>query len=412
MAARTSSSALTPAGRERSLPDAPLGMSPVPLHFLDSAGALYDDAHVVACHERWMLRYELPDAYERWRAADPDKAPSLAFKAVAGDPDLLIRLDRATGKALAVQAQQVASGLVGSRDLSEETRAAAQIVLARVERWRRFGSGRRHPDLAAAGALPGTARDAQRPLSVEEQLKLALDEFPQARDPIARTLFDLALRMGADGLVKVLDPMDTVIALAAARLAARCTRGLARAHAMPDEARLQGIAVVQDWARRSGKNPFLAVQDGLKVNQAASLSLDASTCVAMAVDLPGGALAPGFTMWEDAEEFHACAALSVRPNLMDDMEFERAQAFASAAARHALAAIEGTAPRPPRFIDCDEPFGPRTVLALTRFALTGGPLPRHSARAAANEAVLRPVDEDGDGIAVGRAGCDGAPAPA
>src|SRR4051812_3472838 len=105
MAARTPFPAARSTGGKQGVSEAPGRTPSPPFHFPDGVGALYDDSHVAACHERWMLRHELPDAYQRWTTAPPDKAPSLAFKAVAGDPDLLLRLNRTTAKALGMQAQ-------------------------------------------------------------------------------------------------------------------------------------------------------------------------------------------------------------------------------------------------------------------------------------------------------------------
>jgi hypothetical protein len=263
------------------------------------------------------------------------------------------------------------------------------VVSARVQAWRTHLIRSHRPlEWRNAAELSRDDSDAGARLTLDEQLKIALEEFPQPRESIARTLFETTLRIGARGLLTVGAPFDKVLALGAARVAARCSRGQVRVDSIPREGCLQAVGIVQEWSAISGTNPFLVGFDGFDgrggtlEERVTALALDVRACIALAEQLPGGPTADGFDAWEAAEEFHAYALLSVRPSFLFLMDFEKAQSFASAAARLAQAAIDGEGPQLPEFPEYFYDFpSPRTVLASTRIALPNGADQRRSVAA-------------------------------
>lgn len=160
-----------------------------------------------------------------------------------------------------------------------------------------------------------------------------------------------------------------------------------------------GVATFQEWSARTGKNPFLLAYENRNVDpdDAQALANDASTCLLIAEGLPGGIEAPGFDMWEEAEEFHAFAVMVVKPRVLRAMEWPKAQSLASAAARQAQAALDDPGLRLPEFAGDAYPSHPRSVLAAVRLALPNGPLPRRMA--AAKEAAALAPAEPGAGAA-------------
>lgn len=341
-------------------------------------------ADVDSLFRAWLLRHELPEAHARWREAAVEQAPLLAFTAIACDSKLLQRLGRG-GIALAEQAEGfAASVLAGQLQASPEARAAAQIVRVRIKHWRnRPGSGPPSPrfHLKVNPSFTGSASPPQQ-LPLADHLRRALNDYPHFRESTARALFCEALRAGAGWLRAIEAPFDLPVMLAIGRYAARCCRGLIRGEVPTRRECMVAVALVQHWSAHSGNNPlavdFAHVGDGVD-DLVTRLSRDVGACVAIAERFPGGPLAPGFQSWEEAEEYLCFAALSLRPNQLSHMDLHQARRFASAAARLAASAIDGTALRIPTFRPCVDAGSPTRVLACTRFALPNGPDPRRSA---------------------------------
>jgi hypothetical protein len=335
-------------------------------------------------YRSWLLRHELPDAYPRWREAASDRAPTLAFTAIASDAKLLHRLGAAAG-ALAQQAERFAVHLMKAQEASGEARAAAQVVRARIVQWRQHSASRLalgNTRVAATKAAEEAA--APKILTLEEHLRIALNDHPHYRESTARALFRQTLQLGAAGLHVVGAPFDAAIMLATARYAARCWRGTIRGDVPSRDECMTAVALVQQWGASSGHNPFLiefAGVPGSLEDLVFALCRDVVTCLTISSRFPEGALAPGFAMWEAAEEYLSFGVLSLRPSQLTHMDLDQARLFAAAAARLAASAEADPSVRLPVFPEALGAGGARRVLAATRFALPNGIEQRRSALA-------------------------------
>ncbi len=332
-------------------------------------------------HERWLLRHGLPDAVSQWHDAPADRAPTLAFIAVASDSRILSKLRHDMAETLAEQAERLARDMVAAEGTIDVTRAAAEEVTLRVAVWRHaLATGWRPASRSdAAGRRMGLLPAEPDPATTERELfQRALRRHPEFIEPIARRLAVVTWQLGADGLIELGPPFDGVLALSAARIAAGVARGPASASLRPAE-RLALLGIVEDWAERTGLNPCIVpLQGGAAaiVAQAAGLATDSVHCAAAAAarqDRPSCQ-----AMWETAEEYNAYLVLSLQPRSLTEMVFERAERFASAAARLAEAALADPAVRLPALPAGIEAGGPRLVLATARGVLRNGILPRRS----------------------------------
>ena len=338
-------------------------------------------------HEQWLSRYGRPDALPRWRSAHPDRAPNLAFMAVASDPRMLLSLDSVTAHDLAGQAERVATEICAAPETVDLTRAAAHVVTSRVEAWRKVAlSSSRRRGLETAkddDRRPGEPR-ATRMQTDQEVFRIALGCAGYYREAIARRLAEVTLGIGSAGLLELSAPMDAVLALGAARFAAQSIRGRVSGVPMSKAQCLEIIEIVQEWGDRSGRNPFFIDLDGeergeMLARQAVALAADACICTTIAAGRSGGTKAPGFGIWEAAEEFHAYAVLSLNSRFLTSMDYDKAQLIASAASRFATAAIGNPDLRVPRFPTGTGASGPKSVLAMTAGLLGQGIRPRRSA---------------------------------
>ena len=347
-------------------------------------------------HEKWVGRYGRPDALPRWRSADPQQAPNLAFLAVASDARMLLSLDSLTAHDLAGQAERVARQVCAAPETIDLTRAAANVVTSRVEAWRKvaLSTGRR-PGLASAkddDRHAGTSHPALTQTD-QEVFKAALGCAGYYREPIARRLAEVTLGIGSAGLLRLSAPMDAVLALGAARFAAQSVRLRVSGIPMSRARCLDVIEIVQEWGEHSGKNPFFIDFDGkeqgeMLARQAVALAADACICATIAAGRTGGTEAPGFGIWEAAEEFHAYAVLSINSRFLTLMDYDKAQLMASAASRFATAAIANPDLRVPRFPSGTGACGPKSVLAMTASLLGQGIRPRRSAASMAFQTSL------------------------
>ncbi|MBV8914959.1 MAG: hypothetical protein JOZ05_18210 [Acetobacteraceae bacterium] len=345
-----------------------------------SDAAVAEIEHLFRC---WLIRHELPDAYSRWRQAELEQAPMFAFHAVAADAKLLDRLGRA-GAALAVHAELFAATVIKKREVSDAAHAAAQVVRQRIQHWRQRAASKPPPSEVQRVASPhGESGLAAKQLSLEQHLRIALDDHPFYRESTARALFRETLRLDTAGLQVIGAPFDAAMMLATTRYAARCWRGLVRGEVPTRNECMTAVALAQQWAARSGKNPFtvdlIRAGDGLE-DLVVTLARDVATCLAIAHRFHGGPAAPGFAMWEEAEEYLSFAMLSVRPNVLSQMTLDQARSVAGAAARLASSALEDETVRLPAFPEGLDAISPRSVLAMTRFALPNGAERRRSER--------------------------------
>jgi hypothetical protein len=334
--------------------------------------------------DRWLSRHGLPDAYTRWKGADVTRASDLAFVAIASDERILMRLSPSIANNLASQAEEVACNIPSSKEVSQLSVVAARVVAARIQEWRRhIASGAKRAPNDTRDKLAEEKQKTADPLALpQDVLRQAQEDFPNARLSAASTLMDTALRMGARGLLQLGDPMDAVLALGASRAAARRVRGHKRSMDLPLDRCGEAIGILQEWCALSGKNPFIVPYGntgGSLAERVTGFALDAATCVAVAAETPGAAGRPGFDALETAEEFHSYGVLCINPDFVWNLDIEKAQSFASAAARLAEAAIADPAVRIPEFPDDCEVSRPKLILALARAACYSGIKPRRSA---------------------------------
>ena len=215
-------------------------------------------------HERWLLRHGLPDAVSQWHDAPADRAPTLAFIAVASDSRILSKLRHDMAETLAEQAERLARDMVAAEGTIDVTRAAAEEVTLRVAVWRHaLATGWRPASRSdAAGRRMGLLPAEPDPATTERELfQRALRRHPEFIEPIARRLAVVTWQLGADGLIELGPPFDGVLALSAARIAAGVARGPASASLRPAE-RLALLGIVEDWAERTGLNPCIVPLQG------------------------------------------------------------------------------------------------------------------------------------------------------
>ncbi len=337
----------------------------------------------------WLNRYAAPDGYSRWKQAlrtNQKNAAFLAFAGIAGEEDLLQRLPSKDATRLVRDAQAYARESMGARVVSQGTAIATETVAIRIEVWRRAVERSRNGTDLSMPALVAGAEPEQAPVASPDLQALAA--FPQILRSTAPHLIDTVLRLGCEGLLATPPPMNLVYALGAARVAARSGRGVHWPGKSVSRAEgLAAIDTVQRWSHANHSNPFTAAghggATGSLADRVTSLLMDASGCASLAARLPGGAGAPGFGMWERAEEALAYAFVSLRASRLEHMSYDTAVHFASAAGRMADRLMAD-----PAQCLADLPSGwqhvkPATVAAMARSVTRGPFTPRRSALAQA-----------------------------
>lgn len=332
--------------------------------------------------QRWLRRYGVSNPYEKWQTADTARTPSLALNAIAADADLLQRVPPEDGKLLAHDADLAIGHILLDKAAAARTPGAveaAEIVKLRIAVWRRrqaLENTRELDRLRVADPGRGESRGA---------MAEAVAHFPLLRPTTARFLVDTTLQLGVHGLIAQGAPNEVVLALGAARVAARSAGGRPPGYGMPRYRVLEVLGIVQGWSVATGRDPFALPGypgAGDLTRRVAGLALDANACAALAVQLPGGAEAPGYAMWEDAAELHAYALLRMRKFNFSDFGTVAARDVASAGGRLARRAIDDPAtvlpllPDSPIEVAADDPY----TVAVAAHTIVGGPFaPRRSA---------------------------------
>ncbi len=326
---------------------------------------------------RWLSRYGLANAYERWRSAEDDKRPGLAFIAIASEPRLLMRLSRADAATIVRQSQAVSDEIKRAKP-NLASLATTEVVASRIAIWRAYassngGAGTGGPDNGSSPEAASASANAW---------KVAVDNFPEFMEAAARPLVDMALELGGSRLALLGKSEQKVLALQTVRFAARNRRGNLKGPAVPESISLNCVSVVQEWSTISGNNALVVpYSDRRHTIQQCALALlsDATTSVQIALGLPNGLSAKGFQAWEAAEEFHAYAVVSMAPQSLRNMTFERAHEWASAAGRLAQAHLDDPAVELPSIPGFCKHLGPKMVLATVRAVTGPGIPPRRSA---------------------------------
>jgi hypothetical protein len=375
-----------------------------------------DDSLTDEAIKHWLYRYGIASPLLTWKQAPLDKAPDIAFRAIASDASLLLTLDAATAYVIVKQAEQVlvnCEGASAPHRLVNLYGAIAPVVRMRIANW--ADRPTRQPLKLAGGRC--TPEPPPRPLAlvpdeVRAIWKNAFDSYPSFDGKTGESIGLTVLALGADGLRKLKSPMDEVFAAISARFAARCSHG-AYYSSMERKSCVALVGTVQEWAVLAEKRPLLIgyqTNAGTYPEQARMLAFDALSCVELAAELPGGDGNPGLAAWEAVAEMHAYIAVALNPQLLAAMDYDLTQAYpaaldydrsqtlrdhhsqtvASAAARFALRLIE----HPVLYETIDLPASvdlakPRMVLATVRRFLPNGVLPRRSDGGVAERVVVQ-----------------------
>jgi hypothetical protein len=325
--------------------------------------------------KRWLARYGIPDAVAKWRSsADKTRSPLLAFTAIACEAQVLMRLDPEHARGMVRDACALVEQVEAAAK-TPATAAAAEAVKARITQWQLHVSG-----MSSKGNPDHTAADPAQPraaahLTDRSAAQTALAEFPQFGPSTAPYLFNMARSLGPRGLLQLGAPMDMVLALGAARVAARSSKGKHYAGLPASRTDcLEVIGAVQAWGVMSEKNALIVPgypgRGGLS-HRILAIAVDSNTCANLGQELPGGCEAAGFSMWEVAEEYHAYALMLLDRNPLDEMAFDQALLFASAAGRLAERALADPDVLLPVFPEGMDMPSPQRVLSYAR-AMTGG----------------------------------------
>jgi hypothetical protein len=322
---------------------------------------------------------------QAWRAAAPDKAGDAAFRAIASDQGLLLRMRKMDANALARNAEMAMAGLeVLSQQPGSSLAEVCAAVRRRIDHFRTFASrGIREgvcpaDEPAAAQAPPdGTVI----PENYRAVWRNAFAHYPQFDEATGAAVAAVLGSLGGEELCRLEPPMDEIFAAVGARFAARCARGLYRSKPVTREDCVGVIGVVQEWAVRKGQVPLmvgLGGRFGSFPDRAATLAMDALACLGLAAELPGGEAAEGYGLWETAAETHSYTALMVKPSMLLAMEYDAAQTLAANAARFAkMAASDPQSCQIPEVPEEDS-RRPHVVLAAALRILPDGVPPRRS----------------------------------
>ena len=327
--------------------------------------------------ERWLSRYGLPNAYERWQAAVDENKPGLAFIAIASEQRILMRLSYANAAVIVRQSQAMIDDIKRAKS-NDASLAVMETVASRIAIWRNYAGGSADFDVSGATDTQHSSATAR---VTANGWKTAIENFPEFMEAEARPLVDMALQLGASRLALLGEAEQKVLALQTVRFAARCRRGTVKGPDVSESLALSCLSVVQEWSTLTGRNALVVpYSDRRHSVQHCALALlsDATTSVQIALDLPNGSSAPGFRVWEVAEEFHAYALVAMAPRSMRGMALEQARACASAAGRLAQAHLDDPAvklPDMPRF--CAR-LAPKMVLATVRSVIGAAIPPRRS----------------------------------
>ncbi|HEX2942709.1 MAG TPA: hypothetical protein VHO91_16785 [Rhodopila sp.] len=283
----------------------------------------------------WLSRFGVADPAGKWREAVASRAPFLAFVAIASDADVLSKLAKADAKRLANDADIEIANILLDSDGNKAARPVAELVQGRIELWRRRVSLHDAQEDRRARLPP-------MPANADAALVSLVGDFPRLRAANSRFVVATALKLGAEGLADLNPDTARAITLGAARVAARSAEARPNGFPMARKDLFGIVKIVQDWSVLTGLSPFdvQAFPEGNDLIACVTgLATDADGCAELAAQLPDGALASGYTMWEEATEAFGYALLRVRRFMFDTLEPRRAMAIASAGGRLAQRAI-------------------------------------------------------------------------
>ena len=311
----------------------------------------------------WVDRHYHHAALTHWRLARPEQESFLAFKLVAQQPAMLIRLKASYARRLAEQAGNCAKAIAGERGdpTSNQLAAVARCVLTSIKAWRFNhlpfdGSVEQGTGTGATGNTFGLLWER------------AVSSCPQFTVEVARTCAALVAEAGSDYLTRLEEPIGSVLALATLRFAAWRQRGVHDAQDADPVKTDEACDAVQIWSESTGLDPLDVGYTGRRGEpwrQALSLALDSSALLAVSTRLASGPDCFGAQIWSAAEERHSYAVLAMKRSLPSDLTFETAQSVAAAAARHVEALHRGSA-RMPEFPEGVSVVPPRAVLAIAQ----------------------------------------------
>ncbi|HQT75645.1 MAG: hypothetical protein B7Z80_05740 [Rhodospirillales bacterium 20-64-7] len=327
--------------------------------------------------QSWIARFGVTDPAGKWRNATTSRAPYLAFVAIAADGDVLSSLAKEDASRLANDADIEIANILLDHHGNKAGRPVAELVKARIDLWRRRSSLHDAQESRRAKVPP-------MPADADAALVALVDDFPRLRATNARFVVATTLKLGPEGLANMHPDAARAMTLGAARVAARSAEARPNAFPMPRRDLLGIIRIVQDFSVLTEISPFdvRAYPAGNDlITCVAGLAIDADACAELAAQLPEGALAAGFTMWEEAVEIFGYALLRCRRFLFDNLEPRRAMAIASAGGRLAQRAINDPSTRLPFLPDQPgllKPDDPQLIAVAARDIVQGPFLRRRS----------------------------------
>lgn len=294
-----------------------------------------DQFHLV---ERWRLRHALPDVVGLWAAAQASEARALAFNAIVQDPRVLQRAARPQATKMAAQAEDYILSLERTGiDKSGAWAATTRYVQRSISVWR--DSLKTYDRIAGTtDGIGSITRHGEGREHLKDPWEVARRNFPL----VSEATGDLATRILREFGVEILkcarSPWDQVIALAVLRHAARKLRD--NAGRAPDPDTMSDIASVQSYAAETGLSPLLVAYSGpgKPVAQATGLLHDARTLHSAASTEGDGE--DQRSLWQQAIDFHSYAIVALDRRILLDLPLEDTYEIATAAIRHADAAMQ------------------------------------------------------------------------
>ena len=285
--------------------------------------------------ERWRLRHALPDVVGLWANAQASEARALAFNAIVQDPRVLQRAARSQATKMAAQAEDYILSLerTGS-DKSDAWVAITRYVQRSVAAWR---NSLKTYDRTTDG-VDSTTRHWERREPLNDPWEIARRNFPLVSDATGNLATRIIREFGGEILKCARSPWDQVIALAVLRHAARKLRD--NSGQEPDPDTLSDISTVQSYATETGLSPLLVAYSGpgRPITQAFGLLHDARA-LHQAVSA-GGDGEDHRLIWREAVGFHSYAIVALDRRILLDLPLEDAYEIATAAIRHADAAVQ------------------------------------------------------------------------
>jgi hypothetical protein len=315
----------------------------------------------------WRACYANPRAFTAWRNDAGDDSAACAFNAVAQDPSVLTKADRADAARLATQALDFTTTLL-ARHRQNEWWAAARVVECAVSAWTQglplptvpLPAGTMQRIAAPNVARPDAPTLEQKAAASAARREQALWDtarrtFPVFDDDTGRLTADTILRLGTD-LSSLHRPWDRIVVLGALRFAAGSARATTAARGTLKVSRPLAQSEILLVLRNayahiavSHAQPFLVRYDGgpaAHVAQALGLMQDAMTLDQVQRRAAADGHLAASSLFRRAAGHHAFAALALDRTMLARHDVESARTISEAALDFITAAATGEVDMP------------------------------------------------------------------